>query len=154
MTKFFGYSASQVFERAYPYLWAAIAAFLAHKFALTFQSQPVSTQISTSTTVASILMGFLGTGYGLLLSVSSRRIEWAKGHDRVWHTILNFFKVSLIVNFALCVYSIILASINIIALTPKTQNLLFMAWAALMTIAILSFYRAIKIMLGLLRKDE
>lgn len=144
----------QTLERLYPYIWAILVGLVAYKLNLTFQNQAGSTQISTSTTVASVLMGFLGTGYGLLLSVSSKRIEWAKGHNRVWERILGFFKISLIVNFALCIYSVVLASLDIATMSLPIQIALFVAWSALMTLAITSFYRAIKIMLGLLRKDS
>lgn len=144
----------QIHERAYPYLWALIAAAVTYHFKIPLDLHLSETQISTTTTIASILMGFLGTSYGILLSSTTKRIEWAKGKVRIWHTILGFFNQSFVANFALCVYSIILSFFVTQSPLTKHEDQIFIAWSFLLTLSIVSFFRAMRVLFGLLRSDS
>lgn len=152
--KILGLSCRRIHELIYPYIWAAAAAWLTYYLKLPLSQQVASTQLSTSTTLASILMGFLGTGYGILLSTNSRRLEWAKGHDQIWPAILGFFKTALVANLLLCIFSVGLSAVPI-EIFPKylTERIFTPIWAFLIFLSILSFFRAIRILLSLLQRD-
>ena len=153
--KIFGVSYRRIHELIYPWAWALGAAWAAFSLKLPLSQQVASTQLSTSSTLASILMGFLGTGYGILLSTNSKRLEWAKGHDQIWPAILSFFKVALYANLFLCIFSVGLSSTPL-ALFPAylIERVFTPLWAFLLLLSILSFFRAIRILLSLLQRDS
>lgn len=144
----------QKFEKAYPYLWALATAVAIYRYGPRLNFQLNDALISTTTTITSILMGFLGTSYGILLSTASKRIEWAKGRQPIWSGILRFFNESFIANFVLCIYSIFLALLTQHSLSELINVLIFSSWAFLMVLSIVSFYRAMRILFGLLRTDS
>lgn len=144
----------QYLEKAYPYGWAFIAAYAMHRWGSSINLALTDSQISNTTTIASILMGFLGTSYGILLSATSRRIEWAKGRQQIWRSILRFFNESFIANFTLCVFSIVLSTVSDRVLSELYEKWILTTWAFLITLALVSFFRAMRILLGLLRPDS
>lgn len=144
----------QLYEKIYPYLFSIAAAYLAYKYGHNLGFKVTDTQISNTTTIASIFMGFLGTSYGILLSASSKRIEWAKGKQVLWKSILGFFNQSFISNFLLCVYSIALSTSAAHGLYFELEKWIFVIWVLLITLSIISFYRAMRILLGLLKSDS
>lgn len=143
----------QLLEKAYPYLWAFAVAAVVHRYGPVFDLQLSETQISTTTTIASILMGFLGTSYGILLSATSKRIEWAKGRQCIWQSILRFFNESFVANFSLCVYSIALAFLFTHPLSAPYQGMMLTGWSFLIVLSMISFFRAMRVLFGLLRTD-
>lgn len=143
----------QIFEKAYPYLWALAAAASMYHYGPRLNLQLNDVLISTTTTITSILMGFLGTSYGILLSATSKRIEWVKGHKPIWRAVLRFFNESFIANFALCIYSIGLALLTSHTLTAQVLSFIAILWVFLTVLSITSFFRAMRVLLGLLRTD-
>ncbi|NYT80897.1 hypothetical protein H0A70_05235 [Alcaligenaceae bacterium] len=143
----------QLFERAYPYLWAAAAAYGMYRYGHLLNLTLTDSLVSTTTTVTSILMGFLGTSYGILLSATSKRIEWAKGRQPIWAGILQFFNESFVANFVLCIYSIALAMLATHPLIDRLQPAITVCWVFLIVLAVVSFFRAMRVLFGLLRTD-
>lgn len=153
--KILGLSCRRIHEIIYPWAWALGAGWAAYSFELPLSQQVASTQLSTSSTLASILMGFLGTGYGILLSTNSKRLEWAKGHTQIWPAILAFFKVALYANLFLCIFSVGLSAVPLtIFPTYMIERVFTPVWAFLLLLSILSFFRAIRILLSLLQRDN
>lgn len=144
----------RIHEESYPYLWAIIASAATYYFKTPFDLHLSETQISTTITIASILMGFLGTSYGILLSSTTKRIEWAKGKIRIWHAILGFFNQSFVANFALCAYSIVLSFFIAQPRLLKYEDQIIIAWSFLLALSMVSFFRAMRVLFGLLRSDS
>lgn len=145
---------NRTFERSYPWLVAALAATVAYCLGGVFDSARIGNQLSSTISISAILMGFLGTAKAMLLTLSSKRFAWVKSRERVWDGILSYFREALLANFALCIYSLILFSIDVSKIPALAQSLLMPSWAFLVALAVFSFYRVLKVIFALLKQDN
>ncbi|MFM0736554.1 hypothetical protein PQQ51_04795 [Paraburkholderia xenovorans] len=146
----------RLIERFYPLVIAVVAALGAHHLNLRFESDKYSNQLSSTINVSAILMGFLGTAQAMLLTFNSKTFRGIRGNKRLWALLLSYFRWALLASLALCVFSLILFSIDVKRFAEwqfenfKVDTVLMPCWIALSTFAFLTFYRVVKVIFGLL----
>ena len=142
----------QCIEASWPFIVGFVAAFVAWFFEWTFSAARYDSQLAATISISSILTGFLGTAQAIMLTVTSARMTWLADNRAVWHHVLAFFRVALLANLALCVWSLILSSTEVSQWPSAAQPFLFPAWVSAVVVAILSFYKALKLLFLLLRR--
>ncbi|EJO30526.1 hypothetical protein [Achromobacter marplatensis] len=145
-------SPAQLLEAAWPLILGTAAATAAWFFNWTFSPARYDGQLAATISISSILTGFLGTAQAIMLTVTSGRMSWLQANRDVWGQVLSFFRVALLANLWLCIWSLVLSSTEIARWPAPLQPLLFPLWVGSVVVAILSFYKALTLLFLLLRR--
>lgn len=145
-------SFAQWLECAWPFLFGLAAGLAAWHSDMTFSSSRLDGQLTATISISSILTGFLGTAQAIMLTVTTRRMEWVTANKDVWSQVLSFFRVALLANLVLCVWSLTLSAIGIDGWPARATPLLFPLWVAAIVVALVSFYKALTLLFNLLRR--
>lgn len=145
-------SLTQCLEASWPFIFGLISTVAAWSFELDFSMPRYDSQLAATISISSILTGFLGTAQAIMLTVTSGRMKWLQANKDVWSQVLSFFRIALLANLALCVWSLILASTEISHWPLAIQPFLFPVWVGAVVVALLSFYKALTLLFLLLRQ--
>ncbi|HEF4742721.1 hypothetical protein L0Z42_11105 [Burkholderia multivorans] len=146
----------RICERFYPAAFAIIGGVFAFRFDLRFESDKYSNQLSSTINVSAILMGFLGTAQAMLLSFNTKTFRGIRANKYLWALMLGYFRSALLASLALCVFSLILFSVdtshfNAWKVGPVAlEGYLAPVWIALAIYAFFSFYRVVRVVFLLL----
>lgn len=146
-------SPAQLWEMFAPVLACAILAYAAFYFEFDFQATRFDNLLSATISISSILMGFLGTANAITLTLTSKRKKWLAENKEVWHLVLLYFKIALLINLVLCVFSLCLFSTDIWISKNRGTPFLFPLWVFLSALSIFSFYRTLNLLFLLLRDE-
>lgn len=117
-------------ETAKPYL-AGLAVAVAH-FCAVPGWVPQTTEILSSTTnLAGIAVGFLGTGYGLLLTLSGSRIVRELKKLNAFNLLVKYFHHAIWLGLATACVSLVLATAWPDAKLPSSGSTLLSRWPRL-----------------------
>lgn len=145
-------SPAQCLEASWPLIIGVLAAAATWFSGWTFSTARYDSQLAATISISSILTGFLGTAQAIMLTVTSGRMTWLQENQDIWGHVLSFFRVALLANLALCVWSLVLSSTEVSQWPRSARPFLFPLWVGAVTIAILSFYKALTLLFLLLRK--
>ncbi|EGP42772.1 hypothetical protein AXXA_29485 [Achromobacter insuavis AXX-A] len=145
-------SAAQWLEAAWPLILGTAAATAAWLFDWSFSPVRYDGQLAATISISSILTGFLGTAQAIMLTVTSGRMTWLQANRDVWGQVLSFFRVALLANLGLCIWSLVLSSTEITQWPKPLQPFLFPLWVGAVVFAVLSFYKALTLLFLLLRR--
>jgi hypothetical protein len=154
-------------EALYPWVVGLVFTVGSYLVGMHFDPGKMSNQLSSIINIAAIFMGFLATAKAMLLSLSSKRLAWVRSHSQVWHQVLSFFKQALMANFVLCIYSLLLFSLDLDKLRhlfPSAEwattafnyltNFQMPIWLGLVALSVCSFYRVLNVVFAILKTDN
>lgn len=115
--------------------------------------------IDLSINIAGVLLGFLITLQGILISVSGSKIIKFLKHHGTLKTINSYLKSSIINTANVLIFGLVVIIINFEKLFYKIslvdlQNLLFIFWIALIALMAGSAYRFISIFITVISDDS
>jgi hypothetical protein len=135
---------------------AVASAVFSYHLQLEFEPAKYSNQLSSTINVSAILMGFLGTAQAMLLSFNSKTFRNIRANKHLWKLLLSYFRWALWAALGLCVFSLVLFSLDTNRFTTwrfdnlPVSKLLMPSWIGLSAFAFLCFYRVVKVIFGLL----
>ena len=139
-------SRSLVWERFYPFAWAAIAAVMCWRLGFDFADVPVHL-LSATVTFGAIVSGFVGTSLAILTSLDTpimRKIRRTL-YVRILRRYLGWALAS----------GIVLSCVNILGMfLHATSSWFAMAWWAALTFCIACLYRLARTMLFVFSDPE
>ncbi|MBR8124230.1 hypothetical protein [Burkholderia multivorans] len=146
----------RICERFYPAVFAIAGGVSALRFGMRFEADKYSNQLSSTINVSAILMGFLGTAQAMLLSFNTKAFRGIRANRYLWALMLSYFRSALLASLALCVFSLVLFSVDTAhfkswAVGPLAlEGYLMPVWIALAVYAFFSFYRVVRVVFLLL----
>lgn len=137
-------------ERGYPWAAGIFCAALAHWVLTAPTADKSGSLLAASVSVASILMGFLGTAKTILLTLQSKKFGWLKANKVGWGRLMSYIKSAVLANFVLCVASLAALPLEI---CPAAMSWIFPAWAFQSAFALFTFYRVLSLILTLVSSE-
>lgn len=133
-----------LFEKAYPYIIAVIAATLWYQLGIRLPSS--DSILSSTLTVSGIFVGFLATSKAILLSMNSTVIQDLKKSGYI-NELVSYISQAIWLNLFFCIVNVLGYFID------HTNAHYSLVWITMISSALMAFIRVTDIMLKIFRNS-
>lgn len=144
---------SRIVEQGYPYFFGAVAVVATWWLGALPSSGRFDGMLTSAISVTAIFLGFLGTAKAMLLSFRSSKFSWLKSNPIVWRTLLGYLKAALLMNFWVCLASLLLLGVAANQIPSWANDYLVPLWIGAFIVSVATFYRVVSVFFTLLKSE-